>query len=85
MSDGPMDELERTFVDPALILSTLQKGGVDFFAGVPDSLLKDFCAYVTDNVSPHQHKITANEGSSVAMACGFHFATGNVPFVYMQN
>jgi len=85
MSDGPMDELERTFVDPALILSTLQKGGVDFFAGVPDSLLKDFCAYVTDNVSPDQHKITANEGSSVAMACGSHFATGNVPFVYMQN
>lgn len=23
--------------------------GVEFFTGVPDSLLKSFCAYVTDN------------------------------------
>ena len=85
MSSGPFDELERTFVDPALVLETLENGGVDFFTGVPDSLLKDFCAYVTDNVSPNKHKIAANEGSSIAMACGSHFATGKVPFIYMQN
>ena len=22
--------------------------GIDFFTGVPDSLLKDFCGYITD-------------------------------------
>ena len=26
----------------------LKAAGVEFFAGVPDSLLKSFCAYVTD-------------------------------------
>lgn len=26
----------------------LKSAGVDFFTGVPDSLLKSFCAYVTD-------------------------------------
>ena len=31
-----------------LLYDTLQAHGVDFFTGVPDSLLKDFCAYVTD-------------------------------------
>ena len=26
----------------------MRSAGVDFFTGVPDSLLKSFCAYVTD-------------------------------------
>ncbi len=29
-------------------LNCLRDSGVEFFAGVPDSLLKSFCAYVTD-------------------------------------
>ena len=29
----------------------LKENNIDFFTGVPDSLLKDFCAYVTDNTS----------------------------------
>ena len=36
-----MVEVER-FVDG------LKSSGVEFFAGVPDSLLKGFCAYATD-------------------------------------
>ena len=27
----------------------VKAAGVEFFAGVPDSLLKSFCAYVTDS------------------------------------
>jgi hypothetical protein len=27
----------------------LKAAGVEFFAAVPDALLKSFCAYVTDN------------------------------------
>jgi len=59
--------------------------GVAFFAGVPDSLLKDFCAYVTDHAPTGRHIITANEGSAVALAMGHHLATGGVGLVYMQN
>jgi hypothetical protein len=31
-------------------------------AGVPDSLLKDFCAYVSDTAPASNHIMTANEG-----------------------
>jgi phosphonopyruvate decarboxylase len=59
--------------------------GVDFFTGVPDSLLKDFCAYVTDHTTGGQHVIAANEGGAVALAAGHYLATGNPALVYMQN
>jgi phosphonopyruvate decarboxylase len=59
--------------------------GLGFYAGVPDSLLKDFCAYVTDHTAPSSHVITANEGSAMGLAAGHHLATGDVPVVYMQN
>ena len=37
------------------LYDTLQAHGVDFFTGVPDSLLKDFCAYVTDHTPCGRH------------------------------
>ncbi len=58
--------------------------GVDFFVGVPDSLLKDFCAYLHDHAQG-KHIIAANEGGAVALASGHYLATGNIPVVYMQN
>lgn len=72
-------------VNPELFIKTLQSNGVKFFAGVPDSLLKNVCAYITDNVSPDHNIITANEGSAVGVAAGHYLATGEVPMVYMQN
>ena len=42
----------------------LKRDGVFFFTGVPDSLLKSFCAYVTDTCGGN-HVIAANEGGSV--------------------
>lgn len=59
--------------------------GIVFFAGVPDSLLKDICAYIADNASPENHIITANEGSAIALGAGYHLATNKVPLIYMQN
>jgi phosphonopyruvate decarboxylase len=64
---------------------TLTGHGITFFAGVPDSLLKDFCAYVTDHTDRSNHVITANEGGAIALAAGFHLATGRHGLVYMQN
>ncbi len=59
--------------------------GFDFYAGVPDSLLKDLCAYVTDHTPAERNIITANEGSSVALAAGHYLATGRPGVVYLQN
>jgi len=63
----------------------LTKKGINFFVGVPDSLLKDFCAYLTDNIEPKNNIIAANEGNAVALATGYHLSTGKIGLVYMQN
>lgn len=58
----------------------------DFFAGVPDSLLSPVCSYLISTYGiSKQHVITANEGNAVAIAAGYHLATGGIPVVYMQN
>ena len=72
-------------IDPKHFVDSLKSVGLDFFAGVPDSLLKDFCAYVDDNALPNQHVITANEGNAVSMASGYHMASGKSAVVYLQN
>lgn len=63
----------------------LAKSGINFFTGVPDSLLKDFSAYIADNEKPNSHIIAANEGGAIALAAGYHLATGKIGLVYMQN
>lgn len=72
-------------VSPELFVRTLQAEGVNFYAGVPDSLLKNICAYLTDHIPADRNLITANEGGAVAVAAGHYLATGEVPLVYMQN
>ena len=63
----------------------LLERGVSFYAGVPDSLLAPFCAWVADHTDPARHVITANEGSAVALAAGHHLASGELGLVYLQN
>jgi phosphonopyruvate decarboxylase len=72
-------------LDPKQYLDDLTDAGVTFFAGVPDSLLKQICACITDTLPKQNHTITANEGAAVGLAIGYHIATGGVPLVYMQN
>lgn len=61
--------------------------GADFYTGVPDSQLKSLCDYLmgTYGIDGCHHIIAANEGNCVALAAGYHLATGKVPVVYMQN
>lgn len=66
-------------------LNILCNSGVDFFTGVPDSLLKSFCAYLLDHVDNENHIIASNEGAAIALAAGTYLATGRIPIVYMQN
>lgn len=63
----------------------LQKRNMDFFVGVPDSLLANLCACIKEN-SPSDHNIiAANEGNAVGIVSGYHIATGKFGVVYMQN
>lgn len=59
--------------------------GLEAFYGVPDSLLKEFCACVTASAPAGQHIIAANEGNALALAAGHYLATGKPAVVYMQN
>lgn len=61
--------------------------GSDFYTGVPDSQLKALCDCLMDTygIDALHHVIAANEGNCVALAAGYHLATGKVPAVYLQN
>lgn len=72
-------------VNPAIFLELLKDNGIGFFTGVPDSLLKSFCACVQDSVKETNHIININEGAAIALGAGYHIATGKTPLIYMQN
>lgn len=72
-------------IRPKFFIETLASHSIDFFAGVPDSLLKNICAYITDTLPQEQNIIAANEGGAIGLAAGYHLATRKIPVVYMQN
>lgn len=72
-------------IEPRKFFEAINARGVSLYAGVPDSLLANFCAYVDENGGQNRHLITANEGNAVAIAMGYYMATGQVAAVYMQN
>lgn len=72
-------------LDTRAFLLALNGHGAEFYSGIPDSLLKHLCAAITDNVASDKHIIAANEGNAIALASGYHLATGRIGVVYMQN
>lgn len=72
-------------IRPEYFIEKLRENGIDCFAGVPDSLLKNICAYITDHCDAQHNIITANEGAAVGLAAGHYLATGKPACVYMQN
>lgn len=80
-----MSELEKTYIDVEIFYNKLIEHNINFFTGVPDSLLKDLCAYITDNTTKEQHIIACNEGNAIAIAAGYNLGTNQIPLVYLQN
>ena len=72
-------------IRPEFFIEALREKGIDCFAGVPDSLLKNICAYITDHFDAAHNIIAANEGAAVGLAAGHYLATGLPACVYMQN
>ena len=65
------------------ILGTL---GVNFYSGVPDSLLSPFCDHLISEYGVSEnHIVAANEGAAVGLAAGHYLATNKPAVVYMQN
>lgn len=72
-------------VNQEILFTSLEDQGIDFFTGVPDSLLNDFCLYLCHHYDNDRHIMAANEGNAIAIAAGHYLATGMIPVVYMQN
>ena len=72
-------------IRPEFFIESLKERGIDCYAGVPDSLLKNICAYITDHFDAAHNIIAANEGAAVGFAAGHYLATGKPACVYMQN
>ncbi len=72
-----MIEVEKFF-------KVLKKNKINFFSGVPDSILKSTKSYLS-KIKKENHIIAANEGSAIASSIGYHLSTGKIPCVYFQN
>ena len=72
-------------VDTVDFYNYLVNHDLDFFTGVPDSLLKELCACIKDKSDSKHNIIAANEGNAVGLAAGYHLSTGKLSVVYMQN
>ena len=72
-------------INPKKFIEFLSTEKIHFYCGVPDSLLKEFCFCVSDSLTNQNHMITANEGSAIALACGYYLTTKKIPLVYFQN
>lgn len=72
-------------ISPLRFIDILTRSGVDFFSGVPDSLLSSLSACIVDRLPGSDHVIAANEGAAVALCSGYHLSTGRIGCCYMQN
>jgi phosphonopyruvate decarboxylase len=72
-------------IEPLEFIAALKKLDIRFITGVPDSLLKDVCACITENIPRERHIVATNEGSAVGLAIGHYLATARPALVYMQN
>ena len=71
----------------SLFLDTCVTAGIDFFTGVPDSLLKSLCDELFDRYGTdgERHIVAHNEGGAVALCAGHFLAAGRPGLCYMQN
>ena len=72
-------------IDAKNLFLFLKKNKINFFTGVPDSVLKNFIYILNSNKKKTKHIIVANEGSAVALAAGNYLVTKKPALVYMQN
>ena len=66
------------------LLNCLINNNINFFCGVPDSILKFFTQEVVKNKKV-KNITTPNEGSSIALAAGYYLSKKKLACVYMQN
>ncbi len=65
------------------LFKIFKKNKINFFSGVPDSILKNFSLYLEKKNL--KNIIAANEGSAVSIGIGSYLEKKNLTCVYLQN
>ena len=71
-------------IDSIKFYKSLKKNDINFFTGVPDSLLKNFLNQF-EKKKLSEHLPVGNEGIAVALAAGHYLSSQEPALVYMQN
>ena len=69
-------------IESKKLLNFLEKKNLNFFTGVPDSVLKNFTNLLSKKKS---HVLASNEGSAVSIGIGYYLSSKKLPCIYMQN
>ena len=72
-------------IKPDIIINFFKSKNVDFFSGVPDSVLSGLSSSIDDLIEEKSHIIAANEGNALALAMGHFLSTSKAGVVYLQN
>ena len=73
-------------IDVQEFVNHLIKKNINFFTGVPDSVLKSFINYLSFKKKKNiTHRITTNEGSAISLGIGYNLTKKKIPLVYFQN
>ena len=65
------------------LLNVLYKNKINFFTGVPDSVLNSLSKNFY-NLDKSNHVIAVNEGSAVSLGIGYYLSTKKIPCIYLQ-
>ncbi len=66
------------------LIKNLKKNKINFFTGVPDSILKNFSSYL-EKYPKKKHIIATNEGAATSLGIGYYLSTKKIPCIYLQN
>ena len=66
------------------LFSTLKQNKINFFSGVPDSILKEL-SFFLNSKNKYNHIVAVNEGSAVSIGVGYYLSKKKIPCIYMQN
>ena len=71
-------------IDSKKFILIFKKLGIEYFTGVPDSVLNSFIKDL-NKVKKIDHNPTMNEGSAIGLGAGYYLSTKKIPLIYMQN
>ena len=66
------------------LIKTLKNNKINFFTGVPDSILSSLSKKL-ENYPLKKHVIATNEGSAVSIGIGHYLSSKTIPCIYLQN